>query len=170
MNPIVVLTFLFVTLLTSAFSWRGDKDFDEMANRMGKGKAPFITAKKLDEWFKGAEEIIVLDTREKKEFNISHIEGANFAGYDQFDASKMDVLQEKNAKIVCYCSVGYRSQKIAEKLLKLGYKNVYNLYGGMFNWVNLGYPVVDLNGKETQKVHAFNKSWGKWLKKGDKVY
>jgi hypothetical protein len=42
--------------------------------------------------------------------------------------------------------------------------------GGLFEWKNLGYPIVDNNGKEINQVHAYNKVWGIWLNKGDKVY
>ena len=45
-----------------------------------------------------------------------------------------------------------------------------NLRGGIFDWVNMGYPVYDKEGNETQKIHAYDKSWGKWLIKGEKVY
>ena len=47
---------------------------------------------------------------------------------------------------------------------------VYNLYGGLFEWVNQGKEVVKPNGETTETVHAYSKSWGIWLKKGEKVY
>ena len=53
---------------------------------------------------------------------------------------------------------------------KAGYTNVFNLYGGIFEWKNNDFQVVDTLGKSTEKVHAFNKSWEKWLKKVEKVY
>ena len=76
----------------------------------------------------------------------------------------------KDKKIVIYCSVGYRSEKIAEKLIKSGYKNIYNLYGGIFEWVNRGFSIYDKEQKSTNKVHAYSPSWGVWLEKGEKVY
>lgn len=145
-------------------------EFDAMAIKYGKGKAPFIKPEKLEEWTNGAEEICIIDTRENKEFRISHIQGAHCTGYDNLSLNYVEKNFPKNAKIVCYCSVGYRSAKVAEKLIKKGYKNVYNLYGGLFNWVNKGFAVVDAKGEETKKVHAYNKEWGKWLYKGVKIY
>jgi len=71
---------------------------------------------------------------------------------------------------VVYCSLGIRSETIAHKLIKKGYTNVYNLYGGIFEWKNNDFVVLDTEGSETEKVHAFNKNWGKWLTKGKKVY
>ena len=110
-----------------------------------------------------------MDARETKEFNVSHIKGAISVGYDHFDLKNWSKIP-KNAPIIVYCSVGYRSEKVAEKLIKAGYTNVKNLYGGIFEWVNQNNTIVDNQGKPTQKVHAFDKNWGIWLQKGIKVY
>ena len=111
---------------------------------------------------------IFLDAREPKEFAVSHLKNAIPVGYDHFDLKKLPVL-DKNSRIVVYCSVGYRSEKIAEKLLAAGYKNVSNLYGGIFEWVNQDNPVYNEAG-QTAKVHAYDRTWGVWLNKGEKIY
>jgi rhodanese-related sulfurtransferase len=105
---------------------------------------------------------ILLDAREKKEYEISHIPNATHCGYDQFDITKWHHLP-KNQPIVVYCSIGYRSEKIAEKLKKAGFSKVHNLYGSIFEWVNQGNAVVDAQGNPTRKVHAYNQSWSKWI-------
>lgn len=112
--------------------------------------------------------ILFLDAREPKEFAVSRIQNAVAVGYDNFDLKKLPEIQ-KDRRIVIYCSVGYRSEKIAEKLLAAGYKNVSNLYGGIFEWVNQGHPVFNDKG-QTREVHAYSRTWGIWLKKGKKVY
>ena len=112
--------------------------------------------------------ILFLDAREPKEFAVSRIQNAVAVGYDNFDLKQLPEIQ-KDRRIVVYCSVGYRSEKIAEKLLAAGYKNVSNLYGGIFEWVNQGNLVVNDKGP-TQEVHAYDRTWGIWLKKGKKVY
>jgi len=48
----------------------------------------------------------------------------------------------------------------------MGYKNVYNLYGSIFEWVNDGNEVVDKNNKPTDEVHTYNKKWSKWVEEG----
>ncbi len=113
--------------------------------------------------------ITYLDAREYNEFKVSHIEGAIWVGYDDFDMSRLDSIA-KSDKIIVYCSVGYRSEKVSEKLIKANYNNVSNMYGSIFEWVNQGRPVYDLEGNETTNVHAFDIEWGRWLKKGTKVY
>jgi rhodanese-related sulfurtransferase len=113
--------------------------------------------------------VVLLDAREWNEFQVSHIKNARFVGYDQFDIGKLQSINKKQ-KIVVYCSVGYRSEKISEKLKEAGFTDVSNLYGGIFEWVNQGNVVVDEKGKATENIHAYSKTWGVWLNKGVKVY
>ena len=124
-----------------------------------------------DDLKNNTEKIIFLDARERNEYNVSHLKDAIFVGYDKFNSQKtIKKLPNKNAKIVVYCSLGIRSEEIAKKLKKKGYKNVLNLYGGIFEWKNNGLTVYKDKNIETEKIHAFNKEWGKWLNKGVKVY
>lgn len=112
--------------------------------------------------------ILFLDSRSREEFEVSHLKEAIWIGYEAFDSLKVaGIAQDK--KIVVYCSVGARSEKITEKLYDLGFTDVANLYGGIFEWVNAGYPVYK-GTTPTDDVHAYNKIWGVWLKKGNKVY
>ena len=112
---------------------------------------------------------VLLDARPAEEYDVSHIAGARRVGFGDFDLSRVKDLP-KDTAIVVYCSVGYRSEKVTEKLMKAGFTNVKNLYGGIFEWVNTGNTVVDDAGKRTDRVHAYNKSWSRWVTKGVKVY
>ncbi len=113
--------------------------------------------------------IYLLDAREKREYEVSHLKNAIWTGYDSFKMSRIKAVP-KDAQIVVYCSVGYRSEVITRKLLKKGYTNVSNLYGGIFEWVNAGGQVVSQQDTATKEVHAYDKTWGVWLRKGKKVY
>ena len=113
--------------------------------------------------------MVILDARERSEYDVSHLPNAVFIGYNNFEKKILDSLA-KDKPIVVYCSIGYRSEKIGEKLQKLGFTKVYNLYGSIFEWVNQGNPVVDSSGKPTQRVHAYSRTWGIWLKRGEKIY
>ena len=115
------------------------------------------------------ENVILLDVREHDEFVVSHLEGAHFVGYHNFTIDSVKSFN-KNAQILVYCSVGYRSEKVAYKLKSEGFKNVSNLYGGIFEWVNQGHPIVDSAGKRTKRIHGYTKAWGIWLNKGEKVF
>lgn len=110
------------------------------------------------------ENYLILDAREEEEYEVSHIEGAEYIGYDQ---PKFEMLNDvpKDQPIVLYCSIGYRSEKLGEKLKKQGFSNVQNLYGSIFEWTNEGLPLIDNNGQPTNKIHTFNKRWSKWVEK-----
>jgi rhodanese-related sulfurtransferase len=111
----------------------------------------------------------LLDARAYREFEVSHIAGATWVGYDDFNMDRLAGIA-KQIPVAVYCSVGYRSERIAEKLRQQGYTNVVNVYGGIFEWVNRGHSVVTGGGAETEVVHAYSKFWGIWLKRGAPIY
>ena len=45
-----------------------------------------------------------------------------------------------------------------------------NLYGGIFEWKNNDFTVVDTNEEPTEDVHTFSKEWSQWLLKVNKIY
>ncbi|ARV06500.1 rhodanese [Polaribacter sp. SA4-10] len=157
---------LLLFMLISSVSF-GQKKLDKLLNQFNKNNVPYISVDTL-----ATTKAILLDARETKEYNVSHLKDALYVGYDAFNLKETltKLPQDKNAKIVVYCSLGIRSEIVADKLIKEGYTNVYNLYGGIFEWKNNNFQVVDSLGNETEKVHTFNKYWSKWLKKGKKVY
>ena len=127
---------------------------------------PFITS---DNLLYNYGNYTILDTREIDEYNISHLKKAIHVGYDNFNINTTSEKLSLNTPIVVYCSVGYRSEKIAEKLIRKMYK-VYNLYGGIFEWKNKKNTVIDTLNIETDKVHCYNEEWSKWLVNGEKIY
>ncbi len=108
------------------------------------------------------DQVLLLDAREPSEYEVSHIAGARHAGYTQFDIGILEGVRH-DEHIVVYCSIGYRSEKIARQLIKQGYSNVYNLYGSIFEWANDGKPLVDQQGEITQRIHTYNRKWSQWV-------
>ncbi|MFD2999614.1 rhodanese-like domain-containing protein [Pontibacter toksunensis] len=107
---------------------------------------------------------LLLDTRSLQEYKVSHLSDSWFIAYDDFHVSQLKDVP-KDTPIILYCSVGYRSERIGEQLQQAGYHNVKNLYGGIFEWINQGYPVYNKKGK-TNQIHAYSSTWGVWLQKG----
>jgi rhodanese-related sulfurtransferase len=114
----------------------------------------------VDILHKDYDQYYILDARESEEYQLSHLPGAVFVGYKNpsFDL----VNRPDDMPVVVYCSIGYRSEKIAEILQSKGIE-VYNLYGSIFEWVNKGYALEDQTKHPTFKVHGYNKSWSKWI-------
>ena len=145
-----------------------DAAFQDKLTGLLRFDVPVVNA---EEAYAQREAVTFLDTREADEYAVSHLPGALLLGYDDPDYTVLDDLP-KDAPLVLYCSVGYRSERIGRTLRKRGFTDVRNLYGSIFEWVNAGYPVVDRAGYPTRRVHTFNKKWSRWVTDGaaEKVY
>jgi len=147
----------------------GQDTFDKKLKSLYRNTVPLIHAETLSKSMAAGKTVILLDTRSMKEYEVSHLENAKFVDYGSFKATDVGGM-DKNAEIIVYCSVGYRSERIGEKLQQLGFRNVKNLYGGIFDWVNKGNMIVNKDGVRTDSVHTYNRDWSQWLTKGVKVY
>ena len=167
MKNLILLFTLIISTLTLAQGQR--QSYHDMLKTYYKNTVTTIQPAALYQKILKSETIYILDTREDSEFKTSAIKGAIQVGYDKFDISSTNSFN-KNSTIIVYCTIGARSENIGEKLLKDGFKNVYNLYGGLIYWKNQGYPVIDSKGMPTKNIHVYSKEWGKWLRKGNPIY
>ncbi|MCC6685252.1 MAG: rhodanese-like domain-containing protein [Bacteroidia bacterium] len=84
-----------------------------------------------------------LDVRTPQEWNKGHIQGALHLDLfnDNFE-SELKKL-DKNKVYYVYCAVGGRSAEACEMMVKMGFKNVYNMQGGFNAWSKAGLPVTN---------------------------
>lgn len=76
---------------------------------------------------------ILLDVRSIQEYNEGHLhEAIHLADYE-ISIKHSIVIPSNKSEIVVYCQNGGRGKHACKKLKKLGYKNVYNLCGGLDN-------------------------------------
>lgn len=123
----------------------------ELALMMAEGRAP-----------------VLLDTRAAAEFEVSHLAGARHAPAGPLLPDSLAGV-DRDAPVVLYCSIGYRSAKFARRLRTLGFRNVYNLYGGLFLWYNQGRDVVR-DGRVVQAIHPYDALWGMFVTRDGKAY
>jgi rhodanese-related sulfurtransferase len=162
-----ILLFFFISCSVSAFA---QKPLEKLLKKYNTESIPYVSTEELRR-LQTHETVIILDSREVNEYAVSHIDTARLVGYNDFSSEEISAeIQNKNTAIIVYCSLGIRSEEIGEKLKKCGFTNVKNLYGGIFEWKNAGYPVINSAGKETDTIHTYSKAWSKWLLKGEKVY
>ena len=74
---------------------------------------------------------ILLDVRSPQEYAEGHLNGAILLPDYEFNIRKNELEQYRNTTIVVYCGSGIRSRRICDSLKRMGFKNVYNLYGGL---------------------------------------
>lgn len=143
--------------------------YDTALTAMYKNTVERVSANELKEKLEAGQHIVLLDTREKEEFKVSHLEGAKNVGYARFSIDSVKDIP-KDSPIVVYCSLGVRSERIGEQLQQAGFTQVRNLYGGIFEWMYSNGSVIDAKGNETDQVHTYDENWSRWLIKGEKVY
>lgn len=105
---------------------------------------------------------LLLDARTPAEYRVSHLAEAQLVP-DSLDGLQRQLDLQRHRSIVVYCSVGYRSARLVEKLQSMGFDPVFNLEGSIFEWANVGYPVYCDQGV-VQQVHPYNSRWGQLLR------
>ncbi len=159
------IIYLLLGLSSISFS---QESLSDVLNTYNSHSVPYITVHELAESETSA---LIMDAREFEEYAVSHLKDAIHIGYKDFNIANIhQKITNKNQEVVVYCSLGVRSEKIAEKLKKSGYTNVRNLYGGIFEWKNNNYDVYNRTHQTTDSIHAYSKSWSRYLKAGIKVY
>lgn len=144
------------------------KSLSKLLKEYNDNSIPYIS---VEELATPKTKVILLDTREIEEYNMSHLKDAIYVGYNTFKLETvLNTIPNKDEAIVVYCSLGIRSETIAKKLNFAGYTNVKNLYGGIFEWKNKNLSVYNNKETKTDSIHAFSKAWSKWLKKGISYY
>ena len=122
-----------------------------------------LSAAELAAWLERGEgpRPLVLDVRTAEEYEVSHLRGAVRIDPGAGAEALPDGIA-KDAPIVAYCSVGYRSSALARRLMEAGYTGVRNLEGSIFEWANEGRPVYR-GDREVRRVHPYDRRWGRLL-------
>jgi UPF0176 protein len=103
-----------------------------------KKTAPYVSPEELKQWYAEKRDMIVLDTRNEYEVQLGTFENAmdlHLAHFNEFDEAVDFLPQElKEKTIVTFCTGGIRCEKAAELMAQKGFKNVYQLNGGILNY------------------------------------
>jgi len=97
--------------------------------------------------------VVFVDVRTPEEQRVSMIPGA------VTDAHFVENVEKyKDDIIIGYCTISYRSGKLARKLREERGITMYNLRGGLLAWTHDGGKVVDQKG-ETKRIHVYGRKW-----------
>ena len=86
--------------------------------------------------------VVLLDVREKEEWDEGHLPGAVFLPRGFLEQKVEKTITDKNIPVIVYCAGGTRSALAARSLQQLGYKDVVSMAGGYGEWKNNGLPFV----------------------------
>jgi len=135
--------------------------------------APHIAPETLKQWYEQGRDMIVLDARNQYEVRLGTFEGATDLQLNKFRdfAQAIDTLDEtyKEKPVVTFCTGGIRCEKAAALMQRKGFKQVYQLEGGILNYFERCGPAfyegecfvfdkrvaVDANLQETLTIQCF---------------
>lgn len=105
-----------------------------------KGEIKLVTPEEMQTLLE-AEDVQLVDVRTPEEYKEGFIENSqnidfNSPTFDE-DITKLD----KNKPVILYCKSGGRSAKCGEKLLKAGFVKIFDLEGGITQWIFQGMEV-----------------------------
>ena len=84
---------------------------------------------------------VIMDVRTAQEFSQGYIEGAVLLDYYASDFRERFAQLDRDATILTYCRSGNRSSHVPKMADDLGFKNVYDLRGGILAWREAGLPL-----------------------------
>ncbi len=98
------------------------------------------TVHEVDRAITERRDFVLLDVREKEEWDEGHLPGATFLPRGFLEVKVEKTVPDKNTPIILYCAGGVRSALAAKSLQELGYSDVLSMAGGYGEWKNNGLP------------------------------
>ena len=87
--------------------------------------------------------VVILDVRTPGEFMTGHIQDAQNIDFEGGSFESQIESLDKNGTYAVYCRSGNRSGQAVKVMQDAGFKNIYNLDGGVIDWANSGLPLVN---------------------------
>ena len=77
--------------------------------------------------------VTVVDVRTEEEYKSGHIPGSILVPNEEIGTEQPQELPDLDSVLLVHCRTGIRSKEASDKLVKIGYKNVYD-FGGIIDW------------------------------------
>lgn len=131
MKPYVV--FFLLSIFTLACAPKADNSNSEVIQT--------VPPQKFEDLVRLADSPQLLDVRTPQEYKVGHLSGAQNNNIANAAFIQKAQVLDKNRPVFVYCKTGMRSAHAAQQLEELGFKEVYDLEGGITNWKKTGLPV-----------------------------
>lgn len=102
-----------------------------------------ISAETLKAMIDSDEDLYLIDVREDHEWSTGHIPTAIHIGKGVIERDIEKMIPDFQAKIVVYCSGGFRCALVADSLQTMGYQDVHSLEKGSQAWLDSGYKLAE---------------------------
>lgn len=93
-----------------------------------------VSVEQVQQWLETGQPFRFVDVREDSEWQEGYAARAEHIGKGVIERDIETKIPDKNAQIVLYCGGGFRSALAGEMLLKMGYKNILSMAGGIREW------------------------------------
>ena len=104
---------------------------------------PAITRQEIRAKLDRGDDIVIVEALGPLYFDAEHLPGARNLPHDRVDELAAEVLPDKDAFVVVYCSntACQNSVVASRRLVELGYTNVHEYVEGKQDWIEAGLPV-----------------------------
>lgn len=118
------------------------------SNEQATKKYSSLTPLEFDAKIKETGSTTIIDVRTPEEFANGHLEHAKNIDWNGINFQNQIAKVDKSKPVFIYCLSGGRSSNAAEKMLSMGFSNVYELSGGILKWRSADLPetTVTTNG------------------------
>jgi len=111
--------------------------FGKEVNLENKGE--HLSPEELKKWYDNNEEFYIVDARNDYEYKIGKFRNAielPIKNFREFHKATEVLEPLKDKKVVLYCTGGIRCEKASAYMKEQGFNNVYQVEGGIINYVN----------------------------------
>lgn len=129
----IVLAIMFSAVFASCQEREGDQAQNQVVQ--------LLQPQKFDDAVKAGKEVQLVDVRTQGEFSTGHLANALNFDIQGAEFEKQVSTLSKDKPVYVYCRSGGRSARAAEQLEKMGFKQVFNMDGGIMAWKAKGLPV-----------------------------
>jgi len=137
--------FLFLTSIAGSSSAEAKSSMQFVAE--AKARISEISPEQVKANLDAGKPVILLDVRDSEEYNAGHLPKAVHISRGMLEFKVREILPDKDAKIVVYCSSDFRSALAAMVMKEMGYSNVKYMRGGFKAWGMARYPIYSQFGE-----------------------
>lgn len=114
-----------------------------------------LKPEELKEWYESGKDFVIVDMRNDYEYKVGRFKNSIMPNLENFRdvpkvLSQLEDLREK--EVVTVCTGGVRCEKASGFLVREGFKNVYQLDGGIVSYIEK-YPAEEFEGS----LYVFDK-------------